>query len=545
MAYEKKLKRGKDGRISRHVGTQKGGNPVKFYLGFDLPEAEKRIALIIALWEANCLQNETKIWTDRFLSEAKEIAKGGKPVLPPTASDRIDRDAMEYLVKLQNIADKTGEEWGAYEREKQAGITDTKNLISEKRQVLGSALGLEKSAEITGTTLEQALQKFQDVILKEYTLPDDSISPTGKSLYDEIETVRRYLPTAYEFSNGKKKQLDLLNLDLGMLGLTECQHVFDVIRSRPVSERTGRRFAVRTAKNTIKALARFFDWLDTSAEMEWSEPPKFRKLKKIVDPQTGDEKFAEQQAKEISVIPSDHLQIISRYCIDNERVLLLLGLNCAFGEGETGQLRTTFIKGNEIRGIRFKTGNETRHLLWDETVEALKNTIAKRPVINPDHQIVFVAASGQPLWKRTKSGNYSNGVSNTWYRLMQRVRKDHPELPPYSYNKLRKTSAQAILRHCSAESASMILAHKTISDDELLECYVQMPWDKLFEAQKKWGEEILPLIKAPEEKIKVGGGALSLKQAEQLRELFEQGKSKVEIARLMQVSHMTVYRYLK
>ncbi len=85
--------------------------------------------------------------------------------------------------------------------------------------------------------------------------------------------------------------------------------------------------------------------------------------------------------------------------------------------------------------------------------------------------------------RQWKKGYISDGGGNIWYRLIRRVRKDHPEFPSYSFNKLRKTSATRILEIADAETASMILAHKTIGEDELLHHYALLPWEKLFEAQ--------------------------------------------------------------
>src|SRR5687768_14222886 len=81
------------------------------------------------------------------------------------------------------------------------------------------------------------------------------------------------------------------------------------------------------------------------------------------------------------------------------------------------------------------------------------------------------------MWHHSDKGNTSNGVSNVWDRLCKRVKKDYEDFPNYSFNKLRKTSATRILQIASAEVASMVLAHKTINDDELLENYALIPWE--------------------------------------------------------------------
>ncbi len=65
-----------------------------------------------------------------------------------------------------------------------------------------------------------------------------------------------------------------------------------------------------------------------------------------------------------------------------------------------------------------------------------------------------------------------------------------PDVPSYSFNKLRRTSATRILEISDAETASMILAHKTIGEDELPHHYALLPWNKLYAAQKALEEQL-------------------------------------------------------
>jgi len=550
--YNKQIKRSKDGRIVRYVGKNAKGAAEKFHLGFDMPEAEKRLKLITALWEANSQRSihpdchpsfyvDEFVWGDDYLRAAKAIAKGETPKLPP--SIRASLDPENYLHALREISDATNTKWEATDEAlKNEGIELAKTSVSDSRKNLSG----RNDREAIGVSLDEAFALFEDYLRKEYHQPDDSLSTTGKKLVDQLKGIRRYAAESFTIKGGKKVKQELLTLDLAWFDLTGCQLVYDCIRKRPLSFRSDKTERVKfsSAQNMCKMITRFFDWLDTS-DIDWNEPPKFRKIKKTIDPLDSNEQFQKQQAKKISVIPHDHLAIISKYCRPSERVLLLLGLNCAFGEGEVGQLRIPFINGNEIDGIRFKTGNPTRHHLWDETAEALQQTIQARPMIDNDKQVVFVASTGKPLWYRTKGGNYCNGIASRWNIVMKRVRKDHPDVPAYSFNKLRKTAATNILNLCSAESASMLLAHKTISDDELLECYVQMPWNKLYEAQRKWGEKILPYIKPNPLHINIGGGGLSVKKVAKIKELSDAGMSRAKIAKQLGVSWMTVNSTVK
>jgi integrase len=255
-------------------------------------------------------------------------------------------------------------------------------------------------------------------------------------------------------------------------------------------------------------------------------------------------------AREGLVIPDEQLKVLFEYALPIERILLLLGLNCAFAAAEIGQLRKGFLKLDRgtIEGIRFKSGNDTRHWLWPQTRSGLEWMLNERQhvkAVRPeDVDIVFVTERGQPIWHGTKKGHVSDGVSNIWYRLIRRVKKDRPEFSSYSFNKLRKTSATRILEIADAETASMILAHKTIGEDELLHHYALLPWEKLFEAQRKLGEQLAPILEVggPDPWTQRVRNHLGIAKVKHLHELRAQGIPPKEIAKTLGISVASVHR---
>ncbi len=80
------------------------------------------------------------------------------------------------------------------------------------------------------------------------------------------------------------------------------------------------------------------------------------------------------------------------------KAMILLGINCGFGNADCGMLPLSAL--NPERGIidfpRPKTGIHRRCVLWPETVQALKEAIAKRPEPkNEEHAgLVFVTKYG-------------------------------------------------------------------------------------------------------------------------------------------------------
>ena len=556
--YEKKLKRGKNG-IPRYIGRNQKGYSEKFSLGFDLKEAEKRESLIRELWAHQERHTDPFLpfgfhWTPKYLKAAKAIAKGKPPVLPPTYKAKTD--PAKYVDAVNEIGDEfSPSDPSLYEK----GVKQVSQEIGVRRE----SLSVRENAERTGQTVAETIAAFRDYLHTKALEPDGALSTWGKTRLTQLGSWANYLAEAFRIKDGKKERRDLLDLDLGMVTLPICQEMVDVIRSRPITFQSRlkkrknsnsklTRLTPKSASSIIKVISLFFDWLDSSDDFHWIEPRKFRKLEKKPVPITDEEKYLRSQKKKLSTLPDEDIELLSKYALPAERLLFLLGLNCAFGPGEIGQLRVPFINpdNREIIGIRFKTGNDTRHRLWDETLEGLHWHLEQRAglkkIDDGNQDIVFLTDSGKPLWRKTKAGNYSNGVTRYWTRLVKRIQRDDPEFPSYSFGKLRKTAATRILQLADAESASLILAHKTLSEDELLIHYVQLPWEKLYEAQEKFGKVMSPLLQLDRLAfVRPTKNYIGLKKSEQILELHEQGIKKSEIAEALGVSVMTVYRHLE
>ena len=86
------------------------------------------------------------------------------------------------------------------------------------------------------------------------------------------------------------------------------------------------------------------------------------------------------------------------------KAMILLGVNCAFGNADVANLPLSAVDldGGWIKFPRPKTGIERRCPLWPETVQALKQAISERPTprTHADSDIVFVTKYGK-RWVRT------------------------------------------------------------------------------------------------------------------------------------------------
>jgi integrase len=82
------------------------------------------------------------------------------------------------------------------------------------------------------------------------------------------------------------------------------------------------------------------------------------------------------------------------------KAFILLGINCAFLPCDCGRLQFTHLDGNWNNYHREKTGNFRKSWMWDETVEAINASIARRPECK-EKGLVFLTKYRNP-WHRVK-----------------------------------------------------------------------------------------------------------------------------------------------
>jgi integrase len=114
-----------------------------------------------------------------------------------------------------------------------------------------------------------------------------------------------------------------------------------------------------------------------------------------------------------------------RRMIDNAtvsmRAMLLLGINCGFGNADCGSLPLSAVNLDTgwLDFPRPKTGVARRCALWPETVEALKTVLAKRPAPkdSADASLVFLTAKGYSWCKDTST----NPVSQETAKMLKKL----------------------------------------------------------------------------------------------------------------------------
>ena len=509
--------------------------------------------------ESSQPQSNTKLqatWLPDFLEAAKSVAKGQTPILPRAKLKVNQTDSVvESSVSYAKAVARLNEDGTNFTSDLTA-IEDARNSLGHQQQatrnIKSKLFGTDPDHEPTGQMVGQAIDAFIDHIRSKFTLPDGSLVPWGKTQITQLTSWKNYMSEATESRDGNESSLMLLNTDLADLTVARAQQMIQVISKRPLtfeSQKTSR-MKTKSAQSIHKVIRNFFDWLDLADDWNWNEPSRFRKLDYNVQSLTDSEKHIRKLAKDKWRISDEEIKTLYGLATPSERTLILLGLNCAFGAGEIGNLRIPYVifEVPEINGIRFKTGNDTRHHLWVETVEALEWELNRRSTfasVRSEDFFFLSEKSGLPLWHRTKSGNYSNGVNKRWADLMKRVRKHHPDFHQYSFGKFRKTAAIRVIEIDDPATASMLLAHGSISEDKLLSAYVSIPWKKLYAAQKAYGETVRPLLAIDGDPFSSAPKDYIGPKAQQIIELHSSGHGPTMIADTLGISKATVHRHLQ
>jgi hypothetical protein len=136
--YQKELKKDKGGTWYRWLGEDKKGTKQQFRLGRDKPEAQRRLQLILALYETQKEVNFGGSWAPEHLATAKQIAKGNQFYLQiwetKMKSQKVVveqmRQSEQYQVK--RLVNRTEPKIGTFLTEKQVQALIDENKPTKK-----------------------------------------------------------------------------------------------------------------------------------------------------------------------------------------------------------------------------------------------------------------------------------------------------------------------------------------------------------------------------------------------------------------------------
>lgn len=201
----------------------------------------------------------------------------------------------------------------------------------------------------------------------------------------------------------------------------------------------GKPISPRYAQQLIATLKVLFIWAHETER--WDKPRRFERLFKL--------KFPRQQV-EAERFTTDELSLLYKACpSDRHRLWILLGLNAGLDRTGLATLDWGMVKGLDsdrpmIERLRHKTGVYSRHVLWSETAELLRDA-------KPSERkgLVCQTERGEPLVDGQR-----DSVHAAWRYLTVNAGVRH-----LSYGKLRKTGAWLVKVAGGLEVSEMYLAH--------------------------------------------------------------------------------------
>lgn len=256
------------------------------------------------------------------------------------------------------------------------------------------------------------------------------------------------------------------DLPINAFGHGDILSMVDHWRSRPPAKTSGNPIARTTAAKHISELRNFLIWLHENPEASWSMPSNCRRLNTQPMRLDSDFRVKGQSLRRYSV---DELRILYQHAREQERLILLLGLNCGFGTAEMGLLKVEdfHLKSqnshplNEERGSvlvlhRPNTNQVGVWPLWPETVHAFEVLMERKGQIGGH---VFKSLDGESLYRRT-SRNPSSAFANLWRRLTNRASEQHPEFPRLPIKMLRRTAMDLLMSIYSGDAVRAYLGHR-------------------------------------------------------------------------------------
>jgi len=513
----------------------------KFYLGFDEPEALARMSKLLRLWKTVEESHQSRpgrpTWTEEMLAVGVAVAKGQKTPIQISKGDYEPPDRYYARINdLRRITEVPITPTPAHDTVYQLGYSDLESDITHARQQLSAALGTDRPA--TGQRLFDAMREYQKWLWDKYSPPNGLPTDSGKKRHDQIRSIRQHIE----------------DMDLGELDYRQCERLISYFRNRPPRKKhkgdTPTRIKYSTSSDYIAELIGFFNWLHVSSQYEWKLPEHFQTIDRR--PVTLDEDI-EHDSAPIRTWKKSELILLNRYALPIERVFLLLGLNCAYGADQAGRLTLSEITPTKrgtshIKRTRRKQRTRSRHILWEQTADAIEWAKARRDTLAPapDNDVLMLTEAGTSFWEQTKGGNRRRSIPNLWKRLIKRIQKDHPDFRFLPFNSLRDTSASLVRRYSNGEVASLHLAHRHQSDDRNLRRYANANHKLHFLTLRRLERKLRSVFQAGGEDPwgKKKRNYIGLDKVRRINELRSQGVSVARIAKDVSVSIPTVYRHL-
>lgn len=523
------------GQYRRDLGWKPGRNggytQQRFYLGRDLERAKRLVRKLEVLWDDIVARYERSpgmdsegraAWTANTLAMARGIIADAKTVFvrPPEIVRGDDRALDTELLGVwfeRMVRDFRGMNLTLDHPTLKGEIGTLADAYQAKATRLRPA---NKSRE----TLHEALDAYKEWLgTKKYLTPPEAgkerrASQSGVKEAERVERLKRHVE----------------NLPLSDLGVRQIEDVVTYWSNRPESS-LGAAFAVTVCRHHVRCWKSFLRWLHKEPAFGWKQPPDllWGRERILVHQHEIDARIRPQQVETYS---KEELRVLWVYATEPTRILMALALNCGFGIAEIGSLKREQVADGFVRRLRTKTAVYGEWKLWPVTQELLTR-------VGPNGTPwLLVTRKGKQLIEASKGNFRGQYIPNRWSRLLDRVRKDHPEFRRLSVNKLRKTAGTLIREVAGGEIAGIFLAHgRAVKTDDLAEVYTNRPFPQVWAAQDKVWEQLKDIFvgdAVTEAKISVG-------TVRQIQAMHAGGATVDEIVTACGVSKTTVRNRLR
>ena len=495
------------------VGRSRDGSPQRFQVGnvkdTTQAEARRRLDYIRDLYDRQCTELAIDYWAKWTLPWAIRPAAG--PPIKVYPSEHAQSDSGQAAEEVSNV--RRLQSWGV-----PVEICDT-DLLSSGNRFIKKQIEeqVNRAVEVAVLRLGSAWGETTVQQLRSEAMPTNMVDAETRTLHEALDARSDHLEaTGNRDQDGNlvsriRKCRDRLrylkdhheNLPLWQLTLPVIDKMAACWRNRPMTARKTRT-SWDHAHDMNKELFRFLEWLDGNLDFRWTQPKGVEKIRRSpIKLPEDDNQEAFQTAKKDTYTP-DHLAVLIRNTDALGRAIIGVCVNCAFGASEIGQwstkryiLRTPHphadlvgIQSTEadswIVGPRPKTGVYGEHWLWPEVADAVAPLLNDRPVLP-------ITDRGTAWYKR-HSNNPQTKFGRWWSNLLERVRKQHPDFTMLPFGSLRDLLPNVLRREFSDEVASICLQHGQIGEDELLKCYANVPFKKLFEATRHLEVRFRPFL---------------------------------------------------
>lgn len=568
------LAKDSDGTILKDIGYYLNGtgkrSKRRFWFGKDEGIAPLRIlgvercwAEVEKLWQS-CRDTEEPLWCETTFAIAKAVGRGERFVRLAVPADVV----ADVLAEGQVAVEETVGVWLSDLRQRFVGVIavalEDEGLearIAKQRESLGNvhreeAAYLNRVADrlqgktASSQTLHQALTAYGDHVKATKTA-------NGNPTQNAIGITKR-LKTIAEHQE---------DMPLSSFDLDAIEKVLNHWRTLPMVKvsRPGRqvRCSDETARNNIKTVRAFIRWLHKAKEWTWRKPDDYEVTPvQIVGDYDDDDTTL--NSEQVETYTTEELRILWEYATPRERFFIVLALNCGFGNAEiaslkTGQIHLNIVhpkfktEGSFIGRNRRKTKTKRKRgvysewVLWETTCAAIRWYQSIRP--QSDEKYLYLTETGKTLAGSTKGGNRKQVIPSAFSSLIERIRKDYPEFRALSFNKLRKTSTDAIRQIAGGEVGGVFGGRgKPCNTDDQLERYSNKPFLALFAAIQTYGEQLASVFAPiadpfPAGKKKGSNSKVSVGKRKQVKELRAAGVTLKDIAARTGVHYATV-RYI-